>query len=123
MRALCAEENEDLRRAFRAANAVMALQMRHSAPDQAGQRHARGAAVQLDPAPDPSAAWRPFQLAFFLMALEGAADPAHPDRETVDLIWFPTGGGKTEAYLLLAAFVMVLRRLRPRGTTGGGPPY
>lgn len=120
VQALCAEENEDLRRAFRAANAAMALQMRHSEPDQAGQRHARGAAVQLEPAPDPAASWRPFQLAFFLMALEGAADPNHPDRETVDLIWFPTGGGKTEAYLLLAAFVMVLRRLRPRGTSGGG---
>ncbi|MEU3217048.1 helicase-related protein [Streptomyces sp. NPDC006971] len=120
VKTLCAEENEDLRRAFRTANAAMALQMRHSEPDQAGQRHARSAAVQLDPAPDPTAAWRPFQLAFFLMALEGAADATHPDRETVDLIWFPTGGGKTEAYLLLAAFVMVLRRLRPRGTLGGG---
>ncbi|MFF3630303.1 helicase-related protein [Streptomyces sp. NPDC002164] len=120
VKTLCAEENEDLRRAFRTANAAMALQMRHSEPDQAGQRHARSAAVQLDPAPDPTADWRPFQLAFFLMALEGAADPTHPDRETVDLIWFPTGGGKTEAYLLLAAFVMVLRRLRPRGTLGGG---
>jgi hypothetical protein len=121
VRTLCAEENEDLRQAFRAANAAMALQMRHSEPDQAGERHARSAAVQLDPEPDPTAAWRPFQLAFFLMTLDGAADPSHSDRETVDLIWFPTGGGKTEAYLLLAAFVMVLRRLRPpHGATGHG---
>ena len=39
-------------------------------------------------------------------------DPNDPNRETVDLLFFPTGGGKTEAYLGLAAFAMVLRRLR-----------
>ncbi|ABA25311.1 Helicase-like protein (plasmid) [Trichormus variabilis ATCC 29413] len=57
-------------------------------------------------------AWRPFQLAFLLMNLVGIAYPEHPDRELVDLLFFPTGGGKTEAYLGLAAFAMVLRRLR-----------
>jgi hypothetical protein len=57
-------------------------------------------------------AWKPFQLAFVLLNLPGVADPADPDRETVDLLFFPTGGGKTEAYLGLAAFTMVLRRLR-----------
>ncbi|MBK8257913.1 MAG: helicase [Polyangiaceae bacterium] len=56
--------------------------------------------------------WRPFQLAFLLMNLAGAAQPTHADRKVVDLLFFPTGGGKTEAYLGLAAFVMVLRRLR-----------
>ncbi|PSH68721.1 DNA/RNA helicase [Phyllobacterium brassicacearum] len=55
--------------------------------------------------------WRPFQLAFFLLALESAADGTHPDRAVMDLLWFPTGGGKTEAYLGLIAFVAFHRRL------------
>ena len=62
--------------------------------------------------------WRPFQLAFLLLNLPGMADPKDPDRETVDLLFFPTGGGKTEAYLGLAAFAMVLRRVRLPGEKG-----
>lgn len=57
--------------------------------------------------------WRPFQLAFQLLVLPSAANPTHRDRGTMDLLWFPTGGGKTEAYLALTAFVTLLRRLRP----------
>lgn len=62
--------------------------------------------------------WRAFQLAFILLNLPGLADPRDPHRETVDLLFFPTGGGKTEAYLGLAAFAMVLRRLRRQGDKG-----
>lgn len=62
--------------------------------------------------------WRPFQIAFQLMALASTAFGDDPDRELVELLWFPTGGGKTEAYLGLAAFSMFLRRLRDPGDDG-----
>ncbi|QNE73789.1 helicase [Streptomyces finlayi] len=105
----------ELLAAFRIAQRVMLLQMRHSAPDQAGERRRRTDPAAVDPPVDDQATWRPFQLAFFLLALDGVADPGHRDRETTDLIWFPTGGGKTEAYLLLAAFTIALRRIRGEG--------
>ena len=55
--------------------------------------------------------WRPFQLGFVLLAAASLADPGHPDRDVMDLLWFPTGGGKTEAYLALIAFLAFHRRL------------
>lgn len=61
--------------------------------------------------------WRAFQLAFILINLPGLTDLSHGDRGAgpfagADLLWFPTGGGKTEAYLGLAAYTMAIRRLR-----------
>ncbi|WP_347277538.1 DISARM system helicase DrmA [Pseudanabaena sp. FACHB-2040] len=64
--------------------------------------------------------WRPFQLAFILLNLTGLAQPEHCDRNVVDLLFFPTGGGKTEAYLGLAAFTLILRRLKYPGTQAAG---
>ena len=56
--------------------------------------------------------WRPFQIAFLLASLPQAVDPMHPRRDNVDIIWMPTGGGKTEAYLGLAAFTMLWLRAK-----------
>lgn len=105
--------------AFRFANRAMLIQMRHSKEDLAGSRHPRSAAPDLPTAYEPGATWRPFQMGFFLTVLSGLVDPSHEDRDVVDLIWFPTGGGKTEAYLLVAAFEIFRRRLVD-GAVGGG---
>lgn len=69
--------------------------------------------------PGAKAAWRPFQLGFLLVSLVSTAEETHEDRELVDLIWFPTGGGKTEAYLALASIVIFLRRIK-HGVKGAG---
>lgn len=109
-----------VREAFRTMNLVM---------DQAQrQRMAFTSKVrpeQLGDLPNTKApTWRFFQLAFVLMNLPGLADTGTPqgraEREIVELLFFPTGGGKTEAYLGLSAFTMVLRRLRNPGISGAG---
>ncbi|MGW0824190.1 helicase-related protein [Streptomyces sp. NPDC002845] len=107
------------REAFRLANRAMALQMLHSRPELAGSRRRRNSEVLELTEPDGDYAWHPFQLAYFLLVVEGLMSPEHEDRKTVDLIWFPTGGGKTEAYLLTACFEILWRRLR-FGAAGGG---
>jgi hypothetical protein len=62
--------------------------------------------------------WRPFQLAFLLLNLPALTIPTHPERAegdtaVADLLWFPTGGGKTEAYLGLTAYTLGIRRRQP----------
>ena len=90
--------------AFRFANAAMALQRRR----------------QYEGIP----AWRVFQLAFVLLNLPALTDPCHAERSSdngvVDLLFFPTGGGKTEAYLGLAAYTFAIRRLQGTITTDDG---
>lgn len=101
--------------AFKLANRAVAIAGRRRA---AQERCRRGAA--FDPAASRTPEWHPFQLAFILMGLRGLAEAGHPDREVVDLLFFPTGGGKTEAYLGLAAFTIALRRLCNPGLAGAG---
>ncbi|ABY36118.1 MAG TPA: helicase [Chloroflexus aurantiacus] len=101
--------NEDARLAFCFANKAIAM--------QAGWKHRGQTGGQFT--------WRPFQLAFIMLNIPPLVNPLRPDRETCDLLWFPTGGGKTEAYLGLTAFLLGLRRLvarrnRQGDTTGGG---
>jgi hypothetical protein len=102
--------NPECLKAFRLANQSMATAARRRFGSMQNK------AVESVKVPS----WRPFQLAFLLMNLPGIAEPEGNDREIVDLLFFPTGGGKTEAYLGLAAFNLLLRRLRNPGITGAG---
>ncbi len=102
------KSNEDARSAFAFANRAMLLQRSHSEWAEARRRDPALAAAR----PELRGEWRPFQLAFILLNLRGIVEPGHPDRATGDLLWFPTGGGKTEAYLGLIAFTLAMRRLR-----------
>jgi hypothetical protein len=88
--------NDDVRRAFATANTAMAMAARQRSPERYTDDEPR---------------WRLFQLAFVLLNLPSVTDPAHKDREVVELIFFPTGGGKTEAYLGVIAFTLVWRRM------------
>jgi hypothetical protein len=109
----------DARDAFRFANRAMSLQRVRSL---AAQDRRRDPSVKFEDAltardvPE-NRSWRPFQLAFVLLNLPSLASPTHEERAgggrgLVDLLWFPTGGGKTEAYLGLTAFTLAIRRLQ-----------
>ncbi|MDW6060906.1 hypothetical protein SAZ11_26410 [Streptomyces sp. FXJ1.4098] len=105
-------------RAFRLANEAMLLQqIRSRLPRRDVTVDAGGFLKIHGPHPDPkpdnrTGRWRPFQIAFLLASLPEIIQPTSGQRETVDLIFFPTGGGKTEAYLGAAALSMLARRLR-----------
>lgn len=107
-------------KAFRFANRAMWQQRIHSLLSE--RRRAGGAATLEDLDQPANRSWRPFQLAFVLLNLPGVTRLDHADRGEVasalaDLLWFPTGGGKTEAYLGLTAYTLGLRRLQ--GVVGG----
>jgi hypothetical protein len=115
--------DEQAAAAFRFANRAMGLQRVRSLY-AAAVRH--GQTVSLADFDTPAnQTWRTFQLAFILLNLPSITDLHHPDRalpsdaakadpmsNVADLLWFPTGGGKTEAYLGIAAYTMALRRLQ-----------
>jgi hypothetical protein len=103
--------------AFRFMNAAMDLQRRRSLAAAAYRATGQWPATESE-----VPAWRPFQLAFILMNLAGVSQSESSDRSLVDLLWFPTGGGKTEAYLGLTAFAIGYRRLAEQAgrSTGQG---
>jgi len=100
----------DAGRAFRLANTAMKTQRARQDWVRGGATGAVGDGV--------GQSWRPFQIAYILLNLPGLADQDHPDREVADLLWFPTGGGKTEAYLGLVAFTIIHRRLKDAEASG-----
>ncbi len=103
-------DDERVRMAFTLGNRAMARAARQRAAIQSGKAPSEVAPPQ----------WRPFQIAFLLLNLRGIVQPHHPDRRTVDLLFFPTGGGKTEAYPGLAAFTLLYRRLAHPGLGSAG---
>ena len=105
---------------FRFANRAMARQRIRSIYALNRRRGGKVTLAELEIVKNRS--WRPFQLAFILLSIPALANPKHRDRTQsleafADLLWFPTGGGKTEAYLGVAAFTMAIRRLQ--GNLGG----
>lgn len=114
-------ENEDVFRAFQIANTAMYIQRVLSTDTNYSYIEKEISEVNNDyPYSDInnfinhscSDKYRSFQLAFLLISIEGVVNPFSSARQDyVDLIWFPTGGGKTEAYLAVTAFTIAYRRI------------
>lgn len=109
--------NPQAAQAFRFMNEAMHRQFVRSRVAEAKRQ---GNSVKPEDVAAPK--WRLFQLGFILLNLPSLTDLSHPDRSTdagavADLLWFPTGGGKTEAYLGLTAYTLAIRRLQ--GTVNG----
>jgi hypothetical protein len=98
-------------KAFLFANRAMAMQRAHAvwARENKKKQHF---SEQISNDSYYEAIWRPFQIGFVLQSLTSIVNPNDDDRNVCDLLWFPTGGGKTEAYLGLTAFTLGYRRLR-----------
>jgi hypothetical protein len=105
--------------AFRLANEAMVEVLRRS--DWERKAGSGGAVYDATQAiAESECVWRPFQLAFVLQCIKSITQPNCDERQKCDLLWFPTGGGKTEAYLLLTAFTLYYRRLRNIATPDRG---
>ncbi|EIJ81799.1 helicase domain protein [Bacillus methanolicus PB1] len=114
-------EDDQILEAFRLANLAILLQQVNGKDKRFGRvednqimfnKSIKESVTDETKLRDASNTWRAFQIAFILMSIESLVDEKCDSREIVDLIWFPTGGGKTEAYLGVTAFQMILRRLR-----------
>ena len=103
------ENNEYVFRAFCFMNQAMYLQRSIA---QFANKYGKGIDCSLgDFNKEDHSTWRPFQIAFMLLNIASCANLKDTYRDNVDLLYFPTGGGKTEAYLGLIAFVIGYRRL------------
>lgn len=112
--------DENAARAFAFMNEAMWFQRTHSLYAERVRRGEKPNFAEVDVPKNRT--WYPFQIAFVLLNLPSLTDVRHADRgpdqrATADLLFFPTGGGKTEAYLGLSAYTMAIRRLQ--GTIGG----
>ena len=105
-------QNETALRAFRLANHAMLLQQLRGGIERR-ENEEFIPPDENDPETLEKRKWRPFQLAFVLLTISGVplGEFKLADRDLVDLIWFPTGGGKTEAYLGVAAFSICYSRI------------
>ena len=127
------EQNETVRIAFQYMNLAMLMQQLHyNLPLQRWEDDGQNDIKLLSPVQLPIVTdsetwygnkdrygkWRPFQLAFVLMNLRSMYDCDCNERGMVDLIWFPTGGGKTEAYLGLSSYTIFIRRLSNKDDKG-----
>lgn len=101
--------NKNAADAFSFANRSMWLQMSHG---NWARKNVDKGKVDTPKPQEYKGEWRLFQLAFFLMNIESITNANSMDRTVADLLWFATGGGKTEAYLGLIAFTIAHRRLR-----------
>jgi len=111
---LLIKNDENTRRAFKLANKAMLAQQKRAPKTKREaiiQDKQISFPVEFSENQNAKGIWRPFQIGFLLMCISGAVDLEHEEHELVDLIWFPTGGGKTEAYLGLAAFTILYSRL------------
>lgn len=114
------EKNSTVLKAFRMANRAMFMQRIHSELQKNKRFPGEGVFGKIDYGKDKNEhSWRPFQLAFLLLCLNSIYDCSNKERDTVDLLWFATAGGKTEAYLGITAFTIFLRRLKNKDKGGG----